>query len=131
MTIALKIRDETATGELVSETVLHFPAEQISVRDLICQRVKEEVEKYNKSLTGRFMGLIQPTDSEAELNGFKLKKNRPVNVERQQQTALEAFDRNGFFLLVNDTQVTDLEHTFIITPNTQVGFIKLVPLVGG
>lgn len=131
MSVALKIKDETANGELVSETLLHFPAEEISVRELICQRVKEEVDKYNKSLTGQFMGLIQPSDSEAELNGFKMKKNRPVNVEKQQQAALEAFGCNGFFLLVNDTQVTDLDYTFIITPKTQVGFIKLVPLVGG
>ena len=131
MSVALKIRDENATGEFLSETILYFPAEEVSVRELIHQRVKEEVEKYNQSLTGRFMGLIQPTDSEAELNGFKMKKNRPVNIEKQQKTAIEAFERNGFFLLVNDTQVTELDHTFIITPNTQVGFIKLVPLVGG
>ena len=89
------------------------------------------MEKYNQNLAGRFFGLIQPTDSEAELNGFKMKNNRQVNVEKQQQAAIRAFERNGFFLLVNNQQVSELDNTILITPNTEVGFVKLVPLVGG
>jgi hypothetical protein len=77
------------------------------------------------------MGLIQPKDSEKDLNGYKVKKNRIVDVELQISTALAAFKNNGFFLLVNDKQLTELDDEIIITPNTSVSFLKLIPLVGG
>jgi len=131
MSVALKIKDETVTGALVSETILHFPLSEITVRELIEKRVKEEVEKYNQSLAGLFFGLIQPEDSKVELNGFKMRNSRPVNIEKQQKAAIDAFGRNEFFLLINNKQVSELDHSLLITPNTQVGFIKLVPLVGG
>ena len=37
----------------------------------------------------------------------------------------------GFFILVDDHQVDNLEEKLTITPETQITFIKLVPLVGG
>lgn len=131
MAVALRIKDENTSGEVISEGVVQFPAEKISVQELIEARVTQEVEAYNASLNGKFMGLIQPSASEKDLNGFKLKKGKKVNIEEQQQTAITAFQSNSFFLLVNDKQVTELDDTIIITPKTIVGFLKLTPLVGG
>jgi len=45
--------------------------------------------------------------------------------------ALEAFSRNGFFLLVDDKQVTELDTKVELSEVSIVQFIKLVPLVGG
>ena len=131
MSVALEIRDEKTNGDLISESVLQFPADRVSVRQLIETRVRTEVEKYNASSRVRFLGLIQPNDSENVLNGFKVKKNKAVNGEKQVLAAINAFEGNGFFLLVNDKQLCDLEEVFIITPNTSVVFLKLIPLVGG
>jgi hypothetical protein len=131
MSVALLIKDETSIGTVTGEQILRFPAEQITVRQLIEQRIETEVEKYNANNAVAFWGLIQPTDSERELNGFKIKKRKPVDAESQKQLAIQAFQSNGFFLLVNDKQLTDLDDEILITPNTSVLFIKLVPLVGG
>lgn len=131
MAVALKISDESAGGETVFESLLHFPAETISVRELIEVRVQTEVERYNASAKENFMGLIQPSNSEQALNGYRMRKNRKVDMLAQQEVAIRAFQSNGFFLLVNDRQITELDEQIIIAPNTSVVFLKLTPLVGG
>jgi hypothetical protein len=44
--------------------------------------------------------------------------------------ALQAFERNGYFIIPGDRQVESLDEDIIIGPSTKVLFIKLVPLVG-
>lgn len=131
MSVAVLIKDETSTGKIIGEQILRFPAERITVKQLIEQRIESEVEKYNANNAQAFWGLIQPKDSEQELNGFKVKKRKPVDAQSQKQLAIQAFQSNGFFLLVNDKQLTELDDEILITPKTAVLFIKLVPLVGG
>ena len=41
--------------------------------------------------------------------GFRLPKQRRLDWEQQADRAVEAFGRNGFFVLVDDRQVTDLD----------------------
>lgn len=131
MNVSLKIKDETSDGHVISESVVHFPAERITVKELIEVRVTQEVEIYNKTRSGEFSGLVQPCESEAILNGYRLVSGQVVDVEKQRQTAIQSFQSNSFFLLVNDKQLTELDDVILITPKTVVGFLKLVPLVGG
>jgi hypothetical protein len=42
-----------------------------------------------------------------------------------------AFKRNGFVVLVDDRQVTDLDEVLEVSADTEVSFVRLVPLVGG
>jgi len=132
MEAALKIVDETTSGEVIRETTLHLARERISVRELIERRVHDEVERFNAEQQGTlFRGLVQPTDTEAELNGYRLRKRRRLDADEQCAKALEAFQRNGFFLLVGDRQVDSLDEEISVGPDVVVGFVKLVPLVGG
>ena len=113
------------------ERILNFPVERISVRELIEARVTQEVETYNQRASEAYQGLVQPTEAEELLNGFRLPSGLLVNIEKQTRTAIRAFKNGGFFLLVNDQQLTELDDTIIITPATKVVFLKLVRLVGG
>lgn len=131
MEFALTIQDETPSGEVLNSTIIQFPAEVISVQTLIETRVEAEVAKYQDQAREKFFGLVRPKEAEEALNGFKLKKRRKVDVFEQKKIAVEAFKRNGFFLLVNDQQLTELDEKILITPNSTVVFLKLVPLVGG
>lgn len=133
MAVALRIKDETTSGEVRNDFILEFPAEDITVRELIAQRVRYEVENYNSSRGDRFSGLVQPSESEQALNGkgFMLRKRRALDLDRQVDTALEAFGTARLLLLVNDRQAEELDDLIRITPNTEVIFLKLVPLVGG
>jgi hypothetical protein len=132
----LSVRDESPAGQSLHEMSLEFLSERITVRELIRERVHHEVREFNRQqdkLT--FNGLVQPNDAERELNGprhsYRLKKHRMLDWEVQFALATEAFERNGFFILIDDTQAESLDRAFVIGPATHVTFVKLVPLVGG
>ncbi len=128
----ITIRDETASGQLVAELSLMLPAACISMRDLIATRVRFEVEAFNaRSGDEVFRGLVQPSGAEQVPTGFKLKQRRQVDAQEQVTRALEAFERNGFFVVVDDRQVDSLDDVVAVRPATRVSFVKLVPLVGG
>jgi hypothetical protein len=131
MAISLIIHDATLMGERNDALTLDFLTETITVRELIRERVYEEVRRHNASMPEVFRGLVQPTDEEVTLNGVRTRERPRVDWEKQFAIAVEAFQRNGFFILVDDRQVESLNETITLTPTTQVSFVKLVPLVGG
>lgn len=132
MATTLTVRDETTSGQTTSQITLEFLTERITVRELIRSRVYQEVRDHNlKTHQSVFQGLVQPSDAERELNGYRLRKGREIDWKQQYEVALEAFERNGFLILVGDRQVTSLDEEIVIAPETSVTFLKLVPLVGG
>ena len=134
MSTTLKIRDETTFnlgGDEDRGFTLDVPQERITVRELIRDRVYREVRDYNLDQPEYFHGLVQPSDAERSLNGFKMRMRRRIDPERQFELAKKAFYSNGFILLVDDRQVDELEEEIEIRPDTTVTFLKLVPLVGG
>ena len=121
MSTTLTLRDETATGDVVGTRTLDFLTEETTVRELITRRVQEEVREHNRAPAARaFPGLVRPADDRGE-----------VDWERQRDAALAAFAANGFFVLVGDRQVEDLDETIRLELHTEVSFVRLVPLVGG
>jgi len=131
MAATLTIYDESATGETLFELTLNVSAERITVRDLIRQRVCQEVAAYNQRKPATFQGLVQPTDSERTLNGYGLKGPRTIDVDAQLAKALGAFAGNQIIVLVDDYQVESLDEEIVVRPDTRVSFLRLTPLVGG
>jgi hypothetical protein len=134
MSTTLKIRDETTLslgGDGDRDFTLDVPDERITARELIRARVYREVHDYNLDQPEYFHGLIQPSDAERSLNGFKMRGGRRIDPEKQFELAKRAFYTNGFLLLVDDRQVEELEEEIEIGPDTTVTFLKLVPLLGG
>jgi len=131
MPATLTIRDETASGAVSHEFSLDFLTEEITVRELIERRVYEEVQLYNASAPGYFRGLVQPVDAEATLDGYRMRAGRQIDWEAQRDGALRAFRKNGFFVIVGDRQVESLDERIRLELDTEVTFLKLVPLVGG
>ncbi len=124
----LTIKDETAAGQILNEIALQFESEYITVKELIEARIQAEVVRYEKDLGSYIKGLVLPTDLEKRLN----KKNKTrIDPEKQVYVALEAFQKNGFFILVDDEQIEELDQRFLIDESTQISFVKLTPLVGG
>ncbi|WP_223649765.1 hypothetical protein [Hymenobacter psoromatis] len=129
----LTILDETATGSILTRLELEITQEILTVRELITQRVHQEVAAYNAHQNGVFRGLIQPTDSERLLNGdtYRLRHAKQIDAEQQVYRALTAFQQNGFFLLVNNRQAETLEEEIWLGAGATASFVKLTPLVGG
>lgn len=136
MPITVTVRDESLSGESYHELPLEFPSERITVRELIRERVYQEVQDYNRRTDNQnFRGLVQPTDAERVLNGgrpeFKLKERRQIDWKPQFEKALEAFEKNGFFILVDERQVETLDEELVVRNQSTISFVKLTPLVGG
>ncbi|TDU81145.1 hypothetical protein EI77_00447 [Prosthecobacter fusiformis] len=124
--------DETLSGERVRAFTIESINERLPVREIIRARIWQEVQDYNsQARITTFWGLIQPTEEETRLNGKLGAIFKPVNWERQYKAALKAFETNGFFMLIGDRQASSLDEEFLIEADTEVSFVKLVPLVGG
>ncbi|HMO25421.1 MAG TPA: hypothetical protein PKB10_04060 [Tepidisphaeraceae bacterium] len=129
----LTIRDETATGGITGELTLDVLDETITVRELIRSRVYQEVQDHNlahRQSAGRFRGLVQPSEIEQQLNGPP-RAPREIDWKKQFNVACEAFERNGFFILIDDRQADSLDETITLRHDTTISFVKLTPLVGG
>lgn len=129
--MTLTITDETFTGDIINSISLDFEKELITVAEIIEQRVRKEVENYNAKMSDYFQGLVMPSDAEKSLNGYKIKNKRTIDAEQQAYIALGAFQKNGFFVLIDDKQAEDLNEKVLLHNKIKVSFIKLTPLVGG
>jgi hypothetical protein len=131
MSVTLTIYDETLTGEKTPRLTLNFVKSRILMRDLIRERVYQEVDRYNCLQPDYFRGLVQPQDSEQMLNGYKLPKQRLIDREQQYERALQVFKRSGFMVLVNDCEVdnldTDIELSNAPTVSFLQSYLKAVP----
>ena len=104
---------------------------RITLRELIRTRIREEVAIANLERTKAHRLLVQPTETETTLNGYRLRTSRMIDWERQAAVAEKAFEHNGFFVIVDGAQVASLDDELSLTPETSVRFVKLTPLVGG
>lgn len=127
----LRIVDETAGGDALHEVIIPVENSRLTVKDIVAARVEEEVRRYNEKVDDHFYGLVQPSDAEVALNGSKVKPRRVIDAEKQVYVALDAFQKNGYFVFVNDLQVETLEQEVEVTADLKVSFVKLTPLVGG
>lgn len=129
--VEIKVRDENMAGKVSSEFILEVQVQDISLRDMIKLRIYHEVAEHNQKTPDYFNGLVQPTDAEKTLNGFKLREKRQIDAEKQYYLALDFFQKNGFFVLIDNQQYTDLDELIPLKQISTVSFIKLTPLVGG
>ena len=127
----LTLLDETASGNVLHQLELEVTQATLTVGELIARRVHEEVAASNAHLTNVFEGLVQPVGSQRVGNRYHLAAPRLLDAEEQTYRALEAFQQNRFFLLVNDRQAESLDEEISLGDGATVSFIKLTPLVGG
>jgi hypothetical protein len=131
METTIVIKDETSSGKVINEIRIALKSQTVTVRDIIEARVEHEVNAYNNKLPEYFSGLVQPTNAEQTLNGYKMRERKKVDPEKQVYIALNAFQKNGYFVLIDDKQAESLDQQVLTTEKTVVSFVKLTPLVGG
>ncbi len=134
MLITITVQDRTTAGDRTSELTLEFLSERVTVRELIRSRVYQEVTEYNArqvmSGTGPNVRLVQLTEAEQTLNGER-KRDTRRDWQAEYEKALTSFERNGFLLLAGKRQLVDLDEEIDLRHDTEVVFLKLVPLIGG
>ncbi len=129
MALALKIVDQTLGVHPHVTRVLHLVSERITLRELLKRRIEEEVTQINAGLD-EVRPLVTPTPQEAQLNGSRAVQ-RVIDPEKQLDAAITAFERTRIVVIVNGRQALDLDQQIAVTPQTEVRFVRLVPLVGG
>ncbi len=125
------IADTLLNGSITDEFDIELETDTLSIADLIAKRVTAEVEKRNSKLHADCPGLVKPTETERLLNGSRAMSLELVDVEQQVYVALDAFQKNGFFVLIDDVQALDLDQVVTLKDTSQVSFVRLTPLVGG
>ena len=131
MPITIMIKDATTSGRIFNETPISFDSELTTVRAIITARVGAEVDAYNNRLPEYYQGLVQPSDAENTLNGYRLRNRRKIDPEQQCTVALDAFSKNGYFVLIDNIQAESLDQMIVLTDQTDISFVKLTPLIGG
>lgn len=129
--ISVTIHDQAGTGRVGGATVIEGIAPAITLRDLIRTRVRDEVARHNARPTSLFKGLVMPEGAEPADGGYRIANVRRIDWEVQADRAIDAFGHNGFFVLVDDSQVADLDTELDLTPDSDIRFVRLIQLVGG
>lgn len=120
--------DETATGERHDALTLRVVGDSITVRELITRRVEAEVALHNAGGSAPVhKSLVAPNRHQA---GIRTRTSQRVDADEQVKIALEAFRRNGFFVLVDDCQVPSLDDPVPVARTGTVSFLRLLPLFG-
>jgi hypothetical protein len=125
-----RIFDATLYGQRTAAGGIRLDEGPVVLRDLIRGCLRQELERYNQALPEMFQGLVQPEESEQILNGFRMKTRRPLDWEVQCRRAC-LIEKNGFPVLVDGQQVTELNTRLDLHEDSEIDFIKLIPLVGG
>ncbi|MGJ4930201.1 hypothetical protein ACQR1I_07620 [Bradyrhizobium sp. HKCCYLS2038] len=131
MTVALKIIDQTPGQHAPVVRQLYLASERTTLREVLRRRIEEEVAAINAADRTIHPLVVAPTEHEARVNGERTARPRKVDADKQLAAAIEAFERTRILVVVDRRQVLDLDEEITIMPDTEVRFIKLVPLVGG
>jgi hypothetical protein len=154
MNAVVEIYDERRPGaERQLRHRLKLPTERMTARDLIRCRIEADVALHNAVERARLDGtiavreanrdtrntwLVTPGAVERALNGpracgpgVKGKRTTLIESEPLIAVALEAFARNGFFMMFDGRQIVDLDEVLTVEQDSAVTFLRLVPLVGG
>ncbi len=104
----------------------------LTIAELITEKVKQEVERYNTHMEASVLSLVVSSENEITLNQKKRDKTIQLrDAEKECYVALEAFSKNRFFIFVNDVQYQNLEDTVSVEGQPEILFLKITPLVGG
>jgi hypothetical protein len=128
----VRVRDEVRPGsKSTDELLLPNLPDRLSVRELIRTRVREEVAKANADRSVPRRLLVAPLEAEETVNGYRLLGGRTIEWERQADVAVEAFQEQSFFLFVDGRQVDSLDEEVALHADSEVRFLRLMPLAGG
>jgi hypothetical protein len=125
------VRDETMTGRELDSWILPDLPTEISARELLRLRVREEVARFHAAAGDVFRGLVRPVGAHETSAGFTVRPGQRLDWVAQADAACAAFTRNGFVMIVGTRQVDDLDQIIDLRRDPTVAFIRLVPLVGG
>lgn len=123
--VAVQIFDETTTGKRLGLGTMEVEAGEITLADLIEARVRAEFVRGQRGEA--ITRLVQLHPEEARLNADAHREPLADEIA----AALAAFETGQYLVLVDEYQLTSLHAPVALRPESEVTFLRLVPLVGG
>ncbi|MBA3471112.1 MAG: hypothetical protein H0T53_15865 [Herpetosiphonaceae bacterium] len=104
----------------------------VSARTLLAEHVRSEV---NRSLHCREMSLalhyMLTSDLHSQPQPLREVNAPTLDVARETARAYAGLAEGRFLLMVDGLAITDLDSPLILTELSRVGFVRLLPLIGG
>lgn len=125
--------DETATGKILQSWDIEIEAETMTVQEIIMLRVEEEIRRRETEQAQAFFTQQELSGVETILNTLQKRKkaDEPLDPEAHGYRALEAFQRNAYFVLIGNKQAERLDEVVQLHRENPISFVRLTPLVGG
>ena len=118
------------TGQRLSQVFLPLSTATLVVEDLIAHKVRQEVEEclahQRSGLSGEYLSpeeLLRTTGPTASI--------MPGAVADEIRRAQQAFAARAYMIVVDNRRVWTSDAVLTLHAQTQVEFIKILPLVGG
>lgn len=131
MALTLAIFDETVRGERMHTARVKLASEQCTVRQLLEQRVAQEVRRYNLERPVCARMLVRPHDADETAQGFRQRQHRDLDATRALAAALDAFTSQSLTVQVNGQLIKDLDQALTLSPSSEVVFVSLMSITGG
>ena len=118
------------TGQRTSHVCLTLPVATLTVQELIAYKVRQEVEEVcthqRPDVSGEYL-------TPEELLGLTTTAPNGVTVTALDEVARaqQAFSARAYMIVVDNQRVWEPDTLLTLRPETQVEFIKILPLVGG
>lgn len=130
MVAAIRIVDQVPGTPRRESLTLQIADTRLAAKELVRRRIYEEVARH-AAQPRSFAGLVIPEPRRRDDVEVIAGGARALNWQRQTEVALRAFEAQRLILLVNGRQIESLDEEIAIQPDTEVVFLRLVPLVGG
>ncbi|MCU0446715.1 MAG: hypothetical protein MUE85_17550 [Microscillaceae bacterium] len=129
----LIIKEENFAGKILDQITLQIADETLTVANLIKLKVETEVATQNLKIEKANQGYHHALENtlNRNTNAYNSLKTNTLDAESQVYRAWEAYKNNQIIVLVDNRQTQGLEEEILVSPETQVSFIRLTQLVGG
>jgi hypothetical protein len=113
------------------------PTEHLQLREFISRVVQEEVAAFlERQQQRRLIHVLTPNEIELGVQKGKVTMggrdlNQEVDPQTAVETALQAFEDRLYFVFIDGNQHTALDEMVRVRPDSQVTFLRLIPLAGG
>jgi len=118
------------TGQRTSHVRLTLPMDTLTVRELIAHKVRQEIEELATHQRSEMSGEYRTPE---ELLGIATSTAHgvPGTAADEMARAQQAFAARAYMIVVDNQRVWEADTLLTLRPETQVEFIKILPLVGG
>ena len=110
MSKTILINDETPCGKILNQVMLTLEKDCITLNELLKERIEQEINDSNANKHTKAKAIFHKQTESAYI-------------------ALHAFRENGFFVLINNQAVRDLNQLIPIRNDLRVRFIQMHPQV--